>query len=52
MNVYCCKAFRGNNLEHIAYIQAISPQMALIEFRGNLDLEEIEHLYYNVRQVD
>ena len=52
MNVYCCKAFRGNNLEYIAYIQAISPQMALIEFRGNLDLEEIEHLYYDVRQVD
>lgn len=52
MNVYCCKAFRGNNLEYIAYVQAISSQMALIEFRGNIDLDELPHLYFNVRQVD
>lgn len=52
MNVYCCKAFRGSKLEHISYIQAISPQLALLEFRGNIDLDELDHLYYDVRQVD
>lgn len=52
MNVYCCKAFRGSKLEHISYIQAISPQLALLEFRGNIDLDELVHLYYDVRQVD
>ena len=52
MNVYCCKAFKGSELMHIKYISAISSQMALIEFRGNIDLDEIEHLYFDVRQVD
>lgn len=52
MNVYVVKAFRGNSLKHIAYIQALSPQLALCEFKGNLDLDEIEHLYFDVRQVD
>lgn len=52
MNVYVVKAFRGNTLKHIAYIQALSPQLALCEFKGNLDLEELDHLYFNVRQVD
>lgn len=52
MNVYCCKAYRGSKLEHISYIKAISPQLALIEFRGNIDLDELDHLYYDVRQVD
>lgn len=52
MNVYVVKAFNGNNLAHIAYIQALSPTLALCEFKGNLDLDEIEHLYFDVRQVD
>ncbi len=52
MNVYCCKAFKGSELMHISYIQAISSQMALIEFRGGIDLDELPHLYFNVRQVD
>lgn len=52
MNVYVCKAFKGSELMHIKYISAISSQMALIEFRGNIDLEELPHLYFNVRQVD
>lgn len=52
MNVYVVKAFRGNTLKHIAYIQALSPQLALCEFKGNLDLEELDHLYFDVRQVD
>ena len=52
MNVYCCKAYRGSKLEYISYIQSISPQLALIEFRGNIDLDELDHLYYDVRQVD
>lgn len=52
MNVYVCKAFRGNDMKYISYIQAISPQMALIEFRGNIDLDDLPHLYFDVRQVD
>lgn len=52
MNVYCCKAYRGSDLKHITYIQAISPQLALIEFRGNIDLDELPHLYFDVKQVD
>jgi len=52
MNVYCCKAFKGSELMHIKYISAISSQMALIEFRGDIDLDELPHLYFNVRQVD
>lgn len=52
MNVYVVKAFKGSYLAHIAYIQALSPQLALCEFKGNLDLDEIEHLYFDVRQVD
>ena len=52
MNVYVCKAFCGSDLKHIKYISAISPQMALIEFRGDIDLDELQHLYFDVRQVD
>lgn len=52
MNVYVVKAFKGSSLAHIAYIQALSPMLALCEFKGNLDLDEIEHLYFDVRQVD
>ena len=52
MNVYCCKAFHGSELKHIKYIAAISSQMALIEFRGDIDLDELPHLYFNVKQVD
>ena len=52
MNVYCCKAFNGNKMKYISYIQAINPQMALIEFRGNIDLDELPHLYFNVKQID
>lgn len=52
MNVYCCKAFNGSELKHIKYISAISSQMALIEFRGDIDLDELPHLYFNVKQVD
>ena len=52
MNVYVVKAFKGGSLEHIAYVQAISPQMALIEFRGNIDLDELPHLYFDVKQID
>ena len=52
MNVYVCKAFCGNDLKHIKYISAISPQMALIEFRGDIDLDELQYLYFDVRQVD
>ena len=39
-------------MKYISYIQAISPQMALIEFRGDIDLDELPHLYFNVKQVD
>lgn len=52
MNVYVCKAFRGNDLKYIKYISAISPQLALIEFRGGIDLDELQHLYFDVREVD
>lgn len=52
MNVYVVKAFKGSKLAHIAYIQALSPMLALCEFKGNLDIDEIEHLYFDVRQVD
>ena len=52
MNVYVCKAFRGNDMKYISYIQAISSQMALIEFRGDIDLDELPHLYFIVKQVD
>ena len=52
LNVYVCKAFRGGDMKYISYIQAISPQMALIEFRGNIDLDDLPHLYFDVRQVD
>lgn len=52
MNVYVVKAFKGSKLAHIAYIQALSPMLALCEFKGNLNLDEIEHLYFDVRQVD
>lgn len=52
MNVYCCKAFKGAELMYIKYISAISSQMALIEFRGNIDLDELPHLYFNVKQID
>ena len=52
MNVYVCKAFRGNDMKYIKYITAISPQMALIEFRGDIDPDDLPHLYFDVRQVD
>ena len=43
MNVYCCKAFKGSELMYISYVRAISSQMALIEFKGNIDLDELPH---------
>lgn len=52
MNVYVCKAFKGSKLVHIKYIEALSPQYALSEFKSELDLEEVNKFYYDVRQVD
>lgn len=52
MNVYVCKAYKASKLMHIKYIEAISPQYALIEFKNNMDLDEQLHYYYDVRQVD
>lgn len=37
---------------HIAYIQALSSQNAIMEFRGSLDLDELPHLYFDVKQID
>lgn len=52
MNTYCCKAFRGGNLQFIQYVQAISSQQALIEFKNYLDQEEQLHCYFTVKQID
>lgn len=52
MNTYCCKAFRGSKLQYIQYIQAISSQQALIEFKNYLDQEEQLHCYFEVKQID
>ena len=52
MNVYVCKAFRGSKLVSVRYIQAYTPQLALYEFRGDMDLDMIDRVYFDVRQVD
>ena len=52
MNVYVCKAFKGSRLMHIKYIEAITPQVALMEFKSEMDLYEVNRYYYDVRQVD
>lgn len=52
LNVYVCKAFKGSKLVHIKYIEALSPQYALSEFKSEMDLEEVNRYYYDVRQVD
>ena len=52
MNTYCCKAFRGSKLQFIQYVQAISSQQALIEFKNYLDQEKQLHCYFTVKQID
>lgn len=52
MNVYVCKAFKGRQLVHIKYIEAISPANALSEFKGEIELENVNRYFYDVRQVD
>lgn len=52
MNVYVCKAFKGRQLVHIKYIEALSPQYALMVFKNGIDLDDVNRFYYDVRQVD
>lgn len=52
MNVYVCKAFKDIELMYIKYIEALTPQDALRQFKNEMDLDEVDRYYYDVRQVD
>lgn len=52
MNVYRVKIYRGSTLLHIKYISAINQQQAINEARGYVDLDIVDKVYYDVKQVD
>lgn len=52
MNVYRVKIYQGSKLLYIKYIEAIDTQQAIYEARGYVDLELVNKVYYDVRQVD
>ena len=52
LNVYRVKIYRGSKLLYVKYISAINPQYAIYEARGYVDLEIVDKVYYDVKQVD
>ena len=52
MNVYCVKVYRGSKLIYIKYVSSLDTQHAIYEVRGDLDLDVVPHVYYDVKQVD